>query len=344
MEGWMIAVIVVAGVIAILAIAFIVGALLSAHIVLGRRKATELNSGEGPDIYGVDVSWFDTVKDRTGSVTLTAFDGVKLEALLLKHEQPAERVAVCCHGYGASPVAMQVQAKFFFERGFDVLLPYMRGHGNSGGKIGMAWLDRFDILRWLNKVIELYGKKVSVALFGTSMGGSAVVAAAGMEPPAQLKCVIDDCGFASQLDEYKVQVKHIHLPVRLSLLPLSVGVRLVHGYSIYSADIVPFAYKMTAPALFIHGEADKFVPVEQGRTLFNSCGSRVKKLYTVPGASHARAYAQDPDNYIKTLTEFVGGAMGELEYVAPETEPAPEPTLSAESEAGAENIAVATEA
>lgn len=309
MQGWMIALIIIACAVAILAIAFIVGALVAVHAILGRRKEftdrQKAKKGYDARSFGVNVAWFDGVKDVTETLKLTAYDGVELCAYLIKQRESKGRAAICCHGYGANPRSMQAQAKIFYDRGFDVLLPAMRGHCESGGKVGMAWIDRFDLLRWIDKIISRFGQNVSIALCGVSMGGATVVAAAGMNPPSQVKCVIDDCGFSSQYDEYRACLGRVPLPASVALLPLAVGVRIVHGYSIADADITKLAKNITLPALFIHGEKDRFVPFELGKKLFDACGSSDKRLVAVPNAAHACSYVVDPAAYVEAFTEFV---------------------------------------
>lgn len=313
MQGWMVALLVIACVVVALSTAFIVGSLVAVHSILGRRKSVSERKAKkknySPENFCVDVSWFDGVADVSEDLSITAYDGVRLCATLIKQKERSAKVAICCHGYGATARSMQAQAKIFYDMGFDVLLPSMRGHGASGGKVGMAWLDRFDLLRWIDRAIDIYGSGVSIALDGVSMGGSTVVAAAGMDPPPQVKCVIDDCGFSSQRDEYFACLKKVPLPKPIAVLPLAVGVKLVHGYSIYDADIVPLAQNVKIPALFIHGEKDTFVPFELGKKLYEACGSSQKKLCTFPEASHACAFVRDPEKYTAELKDFVGSVI-----------------------------------
>ncbi len=211
MQGWMIALIVIAAAVFVIAVGLMIGSVVATKKILGRVDT--IKSKESADDYGVDSSWFDEVKSNTETVNIVAYDGNKLAALLIKHDgEDVRRVAICQHGYTATPVSVQPFAKLFYDKGFDVLLPYARAHFESEGKyIGMAWLDRFDILRWADKVVELYGRNVSIVLHGVSMGGATVVAASGMNPPPQVKCVIDDCGFASQYGEYTACIENIRL-------------------------------------------------------------------------------------------------------------------------------------
>ncbi|MBD5131943.1 MAG: alpha/beta hydrolase [Clostridiales bacterium] len=314
MQTWMIALIVVAGALAFVAVAFVLWALLPVHFVLGRRKEIPLEKriklGYTAENFGVNSKWFGGVKDRTETLSLTAYDGVELSALLIKQPEHLGRVAVCCHGYGANQHSMQAQAKIFYDRGFDVIIPAMRGHKGSGGKVGMAWLDRFDLLRWIDKAVAVFGDGVKIALCGTSMGGSTVIAASGMTLPSQVKCVIDDCGFNSQFDEYAAvlaggNTDKISTRTRISLYMVNLGVKLVHGYSLYDADIESFARNMTIPALFIHGEEDKYVPCALGRKLYEACASENKEFLSIVGAGHALSYAVDKQKYTDAFTAFI---------------------------------------
>ena len=311
MQGWIIAFIVIGAVIFVFAAALIIGSIVATKKILGRVDSIRLK-GEAGD-YGVDKTWFDLddIKANTEKLKLVAYDGTDLVGLLIKHPDGAKRVAICQHGYTASPVSVQPYAKMFYDKGYDVLLPYARAHWESGGKyVGMAWLDRFDTLRWVDRIIELYGRDVSIVMHGVSMGGATVVAASGMNPPPQVKCVIDDCGFASQYDEYSSQIEHIHLPNKLILLPLEMGVRMVQGYSIYDADIARLAANTKLPIMFIHCDRDTFVPYAQCIKLYDACGSDDKEFVTFENAAHAASYVSDKERYVKIVTEFVDRVMG----------------------------------
>ncbi|MDE6201666.1 MAG: alpha/beta fold hydrolase [Clostridiales bacterium] len=339
MQGWMIALIAVAAFIALVAIAFLAGALIFVHFILGRRKEflerSKRKKGYSADKFGVDSAWFDTVAATTSQATISAYDGVKLGARIIRQSESTGRVAVLCHGYGATLGSTQVQAKMLYDRGFDVYMLALRGHKGSGGKVGMAWIDRFDLSRWVDRIIADYGENVQIALYGISMGGSTVISYMGMTPPPQVKCVVEDCGFSSQYEEYIACLKAAKLP-KCAIYLFNVGVRLVHGYSLYDADITQFAKNMTAPALFFHGTADDFVPFELGQKLYESCASPEKSFIAVEGAGHGFAYATDKEKYIAAFTEFIDKHIegSELVYM-PDEQPAPEENVTAENTAEA---------
>ncbi|MDE5561988.1 MAG: lysophospholipase [Clostridiales bacterium] len=342
MEGWMIALIAVAAFIALVAIAVLAGALIFVHTILGRRKElsekAKKKKGYDANKFGVDSSWFDTVAATTSQATISAYDGVKLGARIIRQPEPMGRVAVLCHGYGATLGSTQAQAKMFYDRGFDVYMLAMRGHKGSGGKVGMAWIDRFDLSRWIDRIINDYGESVQIALYGISMGGSTVVSYMGMTPPPQIKCVIDDCGFSSQYDEYIASLKSAKLP-KCAIHLFNMGLKLVHGYSLYDADMTQFAKNMTVPALFFHGTADNFVPFALGQKLFDACASPEKNFIAIEGAGHGLAYATDKEKYTAAFTEFVDKHVEGSQLVhLPDEQPAPAENATEEQPAAEETV------
>lgn len=61
--------------------------------------------------------------------------------------------------------------------------------------------------------------------------------------------------------------------------------------------------KNKIPVLFIHGEADGFVPVEMTHENHAGCSAN-KMLLIVPGADHGLSYLADKEGYEKITKEF----------------------------------------
>ena len=62
--------------------------------------------------------------------------------------------------------------------------------------------------------------------------------------------------------------------------------------------------KAKVPILFIHGDADTFVPSRMCRELYDACASR-KNILIIEGAAHAEAYHKDTEAYEGALKEFL---------------------------------------
>ena len=82
----------------------------------------------------------------------------------------SEKTAVLFHGYHAEPlVNFGVQASFLYDKGFNLLLPSQRGHGESGGKSTLGIYEKHDLLAWLDWVkTQTHAKEALV--YGMSMG------------------------------------------------------------------------------------------------------------------------------------------------------------------------------
>ncbi|CAH0344205.1 alpha/beta hydrolase [Bacillus sp. CECT 9360] len=84
------------------------------------------------------------------------------------------------------------------------------------------------------------------------------------------------------------------------------------GYSFEEASALKQAGKADKPILFIHGEADTFVPVEMVHRLYKETKSE-KELFLVANAEHGNAYDTNQEGYEKTVTEFLRKHIREKE-------------------------------
>ena len=73
-----------------------------------------------------------------------------------------------------------------------------RAHGESEGDyIGFGCLDRKELLKWIDWVIDYCGDDTEIYLHGISMGASTALMASGLDLPSQVKGIISDCEFTS---------------------------------------------------------------------------------------------------------------------------------------------------
>ena len=63
---------------------------------------------------------------------------------------------------------------------YNVLLPDLHYHGRSEGRaIRMGWLDRLDVLRWMEAADTLFGGNTQMVVHGISMGAATTMMVAG---------------------------------------------------------------------------------------------------------------------------------------------------------------------
>ena len=196
-------------------------------------------------------------------------------------------------------------ANKFYDMGYNVLVPDLRGHGQSEGDyIGMGWHDRLDIIRWINKIIE-EDKDANIILHGVSMGAATVMMTSGEELPSNVKVIIEDCGYTSVKDEFAYQLKALFkLPSFPIINVASLMCKMKAGYWFGEGSAVKQVAKSKIPTLFIHGDADDFVPYFMLDKLYYAANCTKEKL-VIKGAAHARAAVVDPELYWNTIKKFI---------------------------------------
>lgn len=228
-----------------------------------------------------------------------------IHAYVVKAEKETDKWVICIHGYTSSPKGMGSYALHYYEKGYNVLLPAMRGHDISDQRsITMGWLDRLDVVDWINYLIAIYGNP-QIVLHGVSMGGATVMMTTGENLPNNVKCCVADCGYSSVWDEFKNEIKHgYHLPPHPLLEITDVATKLVSGFGFKEASSVKQLKKSKTPTLFIHGEKDEFVPYRMLDLNYNAAACEKEKL-SVPDAEHAESHLVHPELYWTKTFEFV---------------------------------------
>lgn len=213
--------------------------------------------------------------------------------------------AILVHGYNGRKEDMRTQARHFHEQGYHILTPDLRGHGESEGNyICMGWTDRLDLVDWINSIIRI-DEEAEIVLYGISMGAAAVMMCAGEELPANVRCVIEDCGYTSVNDILSHHLIHFYkmppFPI-LDSAALLIKQRL--GFSIKRASAVKQIEKSHLPMMFIHGDRDHFVPCDMVFPLYEACPNE-KELYIVDDSGHAMNMFTDPDTYYTKIFNFI---------------------------------------
>ena len=240
---------------------------------------------------------------------LTSRDGLELHAY--RADIPGgHRYAILCHGYKNQAKNMAAQASHFYDLGYSVLLPDARGHGLSQGDyIGMGWPERHDIVDWIATLVEA-DPQAEIVLYGVSMGGATVMMVSGEELPENVKCIVEDCGYSSVWDEFAGQLDDLYgLPPVPVLNALDVVCRIRAEYSIVEASAVDQVARSVTPTLFIHGDADAFVPFRMLDEVYNAAACEKERL-VVEGAAHAKSDDVNPELYWTTVDGFLARHVG----------------------------------
>ncbi len=243
----------------------------------------------------------------------TSFDSLKLHATYFPGEaaEGKKRLVICFHGYTSQGISDYIGLSDYYQkRGFAMLLPDARAHGLSEGEyVGFGCLDRQDALGWIRWAIKELGEETEILLHGTSMGAATVLMLSGLSMPEQVKGIVSDCGFTSPKEVF---THVLHSMYHLPAFPIIQGADLVNrklaGYGMDECNAKREVEKARIPILFIHGEADTFVPCSMCDEIYDHCASPKSKLI-IAGATHAESYYKDMESYERELTKFIEETM-----------------------------------
>jgi fermentation-respiration switch protein FrsA (DUF1100 family) len=240
---------------------------------------------------------------------IKSFDGLKLVGTSFWQPETSGKWVVIVHGYSGDRSNMFRRAKAFYERGFNVLTVDCRGCGESEGKyITMGWLDRLDLVAWANKLAADFPES-QIVLYGASMGGAAVMMAAGENLPPNVKCAIEDCGYSSVWSEFSHQLwEKFHLPSFPVLSAANTVTNIFGGFNLREASAVEQLKKAKVPVMFIHGSEDAFVLPNMVHECYKATPTK-KELHIVKGAIHNYSFRADEAEYMKWCLEFINKSL-----------------------------------
>ena len=190
--------------------------------------------------------------------------------------------------------------------GINSLIVDMRSHGKSeGSAITFGIKERYDVVTWVEKAIEMFGTDVKIILSGVSMGASTVLMASELSLPENVIGIIADCPYSSPVEIIKSVAKHRRFNPKLIYPLVKISAKLFAGFDIDSASPVQAVKNTNIPVLIVHGDEDKFVPYHMGRKIFEACASENKRFLTGKGADHALSYFCDVKGYTDAVGEFI---------------------------------------
>lgn len=239
------------------------------------------------------------------TVEIRSHDRYVLRGRWYPAENP-KRTVILAHGWHSQwYVDFSASTPFLHENGCNLLLIDQRCHGDSGGDlIGYGVCERNDILSWLEFVETKHGG-LPVYLCGLSMGAATVLMATELPIEERVRGIIADSAYAKPNDIIRHTLKRNIGPLASpTLAAVSLNCKRRGKFTFGDASPVGAMKKnKTIPCLFIHGDADTFVPCEMGMKNYTACKAP-KDLLVVPEAKHGMSFVVAPDVYKKKVLDF----------------------------------------
>lgn len=243
---------------------------------------------------------------RCQGVETRAADGTVLKAWYYEPDTRNGGAVLMLHGVGGNRTDVVALATVYEKEGYAVLVPDLRGHGETPGLVTYGVSDEQDIQAWAQWLLTQRGNDRLYG-FGVSLGGSVLLHALHKE--TRFRAVIAESAYSS-FPAIALERTHRSLPSHLKWLNglfVRSGIlwaKLRYGPDLGSSSAVEGVRRTKTPVLLVHGLADDLTSPENSRVLA-AANPAVTQLWLVPGAGHANLWAT-------ARTEFEGRTLNWL--------------------------------
>ena len=268
-----------------------------------RAKADSLMPGS--------TAWYDTLKEQgiLKDTVITGYRDFKVHACYVPALDPehANGTAIVVHGYTDNHVVFLYLVRMYRDEfNYNVLFPDLQYFGYSeGDHAQMGWYDRYDLEKWATVAHDIFQDDFMV-LHGVSMGAATVMMASGDPLPEYVRCFVEDCGYSSVVSQFNNNRRQSFWFIPPDVLQsASLVAKKKYGWGFWEASSVKQVAKSTQPMLFIHGDADDFVPFNHLWRNYEAKTKGYKDYWVCHDAVHANSFAKDPVTYKAKVGEFL---------------------------------------
>jgi uncharacterized protein len=230
-------------------------------------------------------------------VSLVSSDSTMLSAWLVPNGSSAVILLAGIRGNRTSNIA---RAELYLKRGYTVLLPDLRGTGESGGEvISFGWNERSDLAAcYAFLKMKGYDK---IAVHGVSLGAATIAYSFNDKP--QYDFVVMESSYDNIDNAFRNRIKRM-LP-KFMLWPAYFFTEWRIGAG--SEDLCPAecVKQCTAPVLYMAGDEEEQVRLEETKEIFANIGSDDKELFIFKGGKHQDFLRGFEKDYTSTLNKFL---------------------------------------
>lgn len=239
----------------------------------------------------------------------TSHDGLTLRAEYIPCDD-ARGTIMLFHGYRSRSLHDFCGVlPYYHSLGLNILMCDHRAHGKSEGKyITFGVLERRDVMSWIEEHNRRVGPSTPVVLDGISMGGATVAYAADLALPDNVVGIMDDCGYSSPREQIHYVMGLMKIPVFPFYYLADLMARLFARFSFSDVDGRETLSRARVPCMFIHGEADNFVPCRMGQECHDATPTE-KKIFICKGAGHGLSYVTETEKCKQLLREYLDSVL-----------------------------------
>ncbi len=288
-----------------------------------RRNAADLmTSAEGVKLDGEDRERYDALLRegdawiqgkapeqgtwRTGSITAWFGEPAGITLSYDLYTQGSDRTVILLHGFQEGPEDVRYWGSFWWDRGWDVLIPQLRSYGEGEeGAVPCTYgvYEQFDLY---DLILALGLDKETLVVQGRGTGAAAAIfLAANPElAGAGLDGIIAESVYANMDADARTMVKKLFgLGNPLILRFLNTQIRQKLGFVPESVDLTAAAANCSVPALLVWGEDDGFLDPQLTRRVSDAWSGEHSGIGLKGG--HRLLWAVSGEEYRDALDGFL---------------------------------------
>ncbi len=232
-------------------------------------------------------------------VWVQAQDGVPISAWY--GENSTDRAVILLAGIYGNRRHMVRRAEWYLDRGYSVMLPDLRGTGQSGdAKVTIGWRERFDLLA-CERFLRDRGY-THIGAHGISLG-AATIAYSLVEDPDWSWMVLES-SYSSLDSAWRNRLAMVGVPHAITQ-PVRWFAQWQIGARVDTLAPLRYMPKATAPALILAGDSEPELKSEETQAMFDACGSAIKRLHFFAGARHENFLSRYEDEFWGVLDPFM---------------------------------------
>jgi fermentation-respiration switch protein FrsA (DUF1100 family) len=192
------------------------------------------------------------------------------------------------------------------QRGFNILMFDLRGHGQSGdGRFTFGLRERNDVLGAVDWLLTRGFQAGKIGIHGESMGAAAAIGAAATEPA--IGALVSDSSFAELMPVLESEFPKASGLPSFFLPPIMLFGSLLVGEDVASSRPIEELPRIAPRPIFIaHAINDPVIPVEHAERLAALAG--VEPLL-IPASTHMGAFSYSPLPYAQAVGDFFDVAL-----------------------------------
>lgn len=263
-------------------------------------------------------SWYDTITKVHNSLAeiqklphedwlLTSHDGLSLKAVY--YPGTTDKTVIWVHGYTSHAERESAfPGLFYHSMGYNVLVPYLRAHGPSGGKyISFGPMEALDLEQWISRVNSRHPDG-SIMLHGLSMGGGIALDLSTMELK-NLKCVLADAPSYS-IPEFFAGVTRANFKKNPEKLIECLHQRF---HKVFGVDASDYERRETIrgckyPLMLTAGSMEN---MDELLALLKERNPQPTTVLILPGCNHGNGMYKQTQLYQNAIREFTQKYMGD---------------------------------